>query len=115
MSKPHHNINKVIDLLNEKTEDLKNHLKGNPNDEGSKILISQVANAVKALEFCQTNDLIGNQKQIIKLPQTGTDSYFTEFNLVDEGYDTKIPNEALVKNGQDPIILNGFDLIIRTK
>ena len=111
-----HKVDKVIALLKEKEKDLITELRKEPeNQEEVLELKVQVVLAIKCLKFCADNGLVGVNTEIIKIPEEGSEGYYTEYNLVDEAYSHTLDEHILKSNDQGEIMLNCLDLIIRIK
>ncbi|BDD03867.1 hypothetical protein [Aureibacter tunicatorum] len=115
-TKNKHSIDKVISLLEQKVKDLIAELKtGSENKEENLEYKAQITQAIKCLKFCSDNGLVGIDKEVIDIPETGSDACFTEYNLVDEIFVNSLDEKALKTNDKGEIKLNCFDLIIRKK
>jgi hypothetical protein len=111
-----HQIDKVISFLKAKEKDLIAFLKNDPSDKAEKLeLKEQIKNAIQCLTFCNDHDLVGRKREVIKIPEDGSDSYFTEYYLVDEVFENSLDNNMMKSNEHGKIKLNAFDLIVRTK
>ena len=78
-------------------------------------LKNQISDAIINLEFLERHNLYANQVNVLKIPEGGSESYFTEFNIVDESGLENVPDWAIKKNERGEIKLTCFDLIIQSK
>ncbi|MDF9799245.1 hypothetical protein OKW21_006725 [Catalinimonas alkaloidigena] len=109
-------LNLVVEFLNKEIKRLDEEIKVEEGNSADKIdLKSQMIAAIKNLDFCSEHGLNAAQIEVIKIPEDGSDSYFTEYVMVDEQELNNISEWAVARNGGKEIRLNCFDLIIRKK
>lgn len=116
MENKKHSIDKVMVFLKKKEEQLIAELRSKDinKDEAFSFKV-QISKAIECLEFCSKNGLVGCEREIIEIPEEASESYFTEYNLVDEAFSKSLNEDAIKKNSKGIIELNCFDLIIRKK
>jgi hypothetical protein len=110
-------LNLIIEFLKKEVTRLNDEIKFDRENSIEKIeLKSQAIAAIRNLEFCAKHRLSGAQLEVITIPENGSDSYFTEYVIVDErGGLENIAEWAVVQNEGKEIRLNCFDLILRKR
>ena len=107
--------NLIVDLLKKEHKALIIELKKNSTDNIGKIkLKSQIEIVIKSLEFLSKNNLLIHNMKILQMSESGSESYFTEFYIVDENFIKNNPKIEVKKDKNGKIIkLNCFDLILQ--
>lgn len=114
MSKRKRRLDLVIELLNKEKDQLLVEIAAEKGLSKEKVeLKEQISDAILNLELCSQYDLFAKEISVIALSEEGSDSYFTEYNVVDESTTNQIPNWAIQKHKGEEIKLDCFDLIIK--
>jgi hypothetical protein len=77
---------------------------------------SQLDDAIKNLEFCDTYGISAQNIELIKLDEKGSEGFFSEYYIIDENDLKNTPKLAIKKdtNGEE-IVLTCFDIVIKRK
>ncbi len=115
MSKRERKFDLVINFLEEERIRLQDEIKSNQGS-GKIELKCQVEDAINSLEICTKHNLFKENIEIVNIQEGGSESYFTEFYVVDECEIDRIHEDSIKKddNGNN-LKLNCFDLLIKKK
>ena len=110
------NLDLVINFLEKELQKLDEEIKSEKGQCKEKVEFKrQLIDGISSLKLCSINGLYANTVDCFEIPEVGSESYFTEFVIVDEGLIDNIPDRAIIRDEQGPIRINCFDLIIRRK
>ena len=116
MSKREYDLDLVIQLLEAEKDKLTEEIKNAHGSNRKKIeLKGQIKDAIKNLKFFETHKLFADDIEILKIPEGGSDSYYTEFYIVDECELKEIDKNSIKRDEKgNEITLSCFDLILKT-
>ena len=116
MTKRKNKLNLVIDFLEKELSNMEIQIKEEQGEKKNKIEFKeQVKDAIANLKLCSNYNIYADKIKITEIPEGGSEAYFTEFKLVDEGGMDRVPEWAIKKNDDGEIGLHCFDLIITKK
>ncbi|QHT68925.1 hypothetical protein GXP67_20855 [Rhodocytophaga rosea] len=105
-------LNLVIELLEKKKQELLEEVKTEQGANPEKITLkNQVIRAIHCLQICQEFNISKGEISFLRIPEGGSDSFYTSFYIVDEAEINKVDNWAIKKLDGKPIELSCFDII----